>query len=143
MLGHCAEQVRLLGQAATLLEEQEGLPQPKKVARNWRTTKEMPVSEFLKSLAKELRGDLRDGIALRQRELQALETVWSELAAELGGADPVHADLRSQAAETAVRLTALAKEMGGGHRLDGPDERALQEVRAVVDEAFRNLGPLL
>ena len=103
----------------------------------------MPVSEFLKSLAKELRGDLRDGIALRQRELQALETVWSELAAELDGADPVHADLRRQAAETAVRLTALAKEMGGGHRLDGPDERALREVRAVVDEAFRNLGPLL
>ena len=138
----CAHQVRLLEQAAAQLEEEHGLKRARR-PRDWRKTKEVSIPEFLRSLAQELRHDLLDGVELHWKELRALEIVWGELAAEFDGEDPVHPDLRKQAATTAATLRALAIEMGGRRRLGEPDDAVLANVCHLVDESFEMLEPLL
>jgi hypothetical protein len=141
-LDDSANQIRLLEQAAGMLETDLGVEQVKR-PRAWRTAGEMPVSEFLRSLALELRHDLTTTLAQRWRELGALEQVWGELAEEFGGEDPVSPELRTMAEETRQRLMALAREFDGKRRLADPDEDTLAEMRHQVDAAFEQLGPLL
>ena len=140
-LDFSASQVRLLDQAAGLLEQDLGV-EPVKRPRDWRTHN-MEVPEFLRRLALELREDLLTVAARRWRELAALEQVWAELAEEFGGEDPVNADLRTMAEETKQRLLSLAQEFGGKRRLSGPEDDYLAEVRRRLDEAFEQLEPLL
>jgi hypothetical protein len=137
-----ASQVRLLNQAAAVLEEEYGM-EPTNRPRDWRTTGNMEVPEFLRSLARELQAGLVDSIGQRWREVAALELVWAELAAEFGGEDPLAPELRSMAEETKQGLLSLAREFNGNKRLQGPDEPSLAEVRRQVDEAFDKLRPLL
>jgi choline dehydrogenase-like flavoprotein len=140
-LEYSAGQVRLLDQAAGILESDLGI-EPVKRPRDWREHN-MEVPEFLRRLALELREDLLTAVAQRWRELGALETVWGELAEEFGGEDPVSPELRSLADGTKQRLRAMAEEFGGRRRMTGPDEDALSEVRNHIEAAFQQLGPLL
>jgi hypothetical protein len=133
--------VRLLDQAAGLLEEQEGLERSRK-PRDWRSSDSMPVPEFLRRLALELREDLLTTVALRWREVAAIELVWDELAEEFAGEDPVSPEVRTMTEETRQQLMALAREFGK-RRLTGPDEDTLAEIRHQVDVAFGQLEPLL
>jgi len=140
-LEYSANQIRLLDHAAGLLESDLGL-EPVKRPRDWRKHN-MEVPEFLRRLALELREDLLTAVAQRWRELAALETVWTELAEEFGGENPVSPELRSLALDTKQRLLSLAKEFGGKRRLADPDEDTLAEIQRQVDAAFDQLGPLL
>ena len=137
-----ANQVRLLEQAAGVLEEEHGLKLPRRV-RDWHRSGEMEVNEFLRSLARDLRNDLVEVLALRWQELRAVELVWDELAEEFGGADPVDPQFREKVAEASGRMQALAKEMNATRRLLEPDEDVLAEARKAVDDAFARLEPLL
>jgi hypothetical protein len=137
-----ADQVRLLEQAAGVLEEQEGIERAKR-PRDWRSVSEMSVPEFLRSLALDLRQDLLTVVGQRWSELAALEQVWGELAEEFAGEDPLSPEVRTMAEETRQRLLALAQEFGGKRRLTGPTEDHLAEVRRQVDAAFEQLRPLL
>jgi hypothetical protein len=138
-----AERVRLLEQAAGVLEEENDLKRPRH-ARDWRNVRgRMGVNEFLRSLAAELRDDLLDVLALRWQELLAVELVWDELGEEFGGEDPVSPELRAKAAAASALLQALVKQMGGLRRLVEPDEATVAEARTAVDEAYRQLEPLL
>jgi hypothetical protein len=141
-LDSSAYQIRLLEQAAGILATDEGI-EPARRPRDWRTTAQMPVSEFLLRVAREQRDDLLTMVGQRWRELAALETVWAECAEEFAGEDPVASELRSLADETKRKLLALAQEFGGKRRLKGPDEDSLVEARSRVDEAFERLAPLL
>jgi hypothetical protein len=141
-LEHSGDQVRLLDQAAGLMEEQEGIERAKR-PRDWRTADEMSIPEFLRSLVLDLREALLTEVAQRWREVGALEAVWAELAEEFGGEDPVSPEVRMLAVETRQRLLALAQELGGKRRLVDPDEDTLAEMRRQVDAAFEQLGPLL
>jgi hypothetical protein len=140
-LEYSADQIRLLDQAAGILESDLGI-EPVKRPRDWREHN-MEVPEFLRRLALELREDLLTAVVQRWRELGALEAVWAELAEEFGGEDPVNPELHSLANETKQRLLALATEFGGRRRLREPDEETLAEIRHQVDAAFEQLGPLL
>jgi hypothetical protein len=138
-----ALRVRLLEQAAGVLEEENDLTRPRRV-RDWRNARgQMGVNEFLRSLAAELRDDLLGVLALRWQELRAVELVWDELSEEFAGEDPVSRELRASAAEVATTLRALAREMGGTRHLAEPDEATVEEARKAVDDAFRQLEPLL
>ena len=137
-----ANQVRLLNQAAAVLETEYGI-EPARQPRDWRTSSNMEVPEFLRSLAKELRAELVNAVAQRWREVAAIELVWSDLAEEFGGEDPLNPELRLMAEESKQALRSLAQEFGGSRRLQGPDEASLAEVRRQVDDAFEKLRPLL
>ena len=138
---YMANQIRLLEQGAGMLEEAEGIERARR-PRDWRKHN-MPVPEFLRSLALDLRKDLTEAVLQRWRELAALEAVWAELAEEFGGIDPVAPELRTMASETTGLLRSLAQEFGIKRRLDGPDDETLAEVRRRVDEGFRHMEPLL
>jgi transcription antitermination factor NusG len=137
-----AEQVGLLERAAEQLEEAEGIERVAR-PRDWRSAQQMEVPEFLRSLGAELQRDLLKTVAQRWSEVGAVEQVWSELAEEFAGEEPVTPELRKLAAETRDRLQALVKEFGGKRRLGPPTEAALTETRQVVDAAFEQLRPLL
>jgi hypothetical protein len=137
-----AVQVRLLNQAATVLEQDYGIASVSR-PRDWRSAGQMEVPEFLRSLALELRAELVDAVVQRWREVAALELVWAELTEEFGGEDPVTPELRSMADETKQGLLSLAREFNGNKRLQSPDEASLAEVRRQVDDAFDKLRPLL
>jgi hypothetical protein len=92
-----AAQVRLLTQAAGVLEEEHGLTPPRR-QRNWRHAGRIEVNEFLRSLARDVRNDLVHAIAPRWQQLKAFELLWAELASEFGGAGPVDPQFRAQAA---------------------------------------------
>jgi len=137
-----AVQVRLLAQAAGVLEEEHGLEPPRRV-RDWHKPGEMQVNEFLRSLANEVRGDLLEVLVLRWQELRAVEVVWEELSAEFGGADPVDTQFRAKVAEASERMQALAREFNATRRLVEPNTAVVADARKAVDDAFERLEPLL
>ncbi len=142
-LERAAERVRLLEQAAGVLEEDHGLPRPRRV-RDWRKSrKNMQVNEFLRSLAREMRTELLADIALRWQELRAVELLWDEIADEVAGEDPVGPETRAKADEVAALLESLAKELGRSSCLVEPDAAMVAEARETVDQAFKQLEPLL
>ncbi len=143
-LARAAERVRLLEQAAGVLEEDHGLTRPRRV-RDWRKTrKNMQVNEFLRSLAAEMRAELLDDLALRWQELCAVELVWDEISDQVAGEDPVAPETRAKANDMSALLQALSNELSGTrHRLEEPDAAMVAEARDTVDQAFKQLEPLL
>jgi hypothetical protein len=141
-LDSSADQIRLLEQAAAMMEKDNGL-EPVKRPRDWRSAGEMTVPEFLRSLALELRQELVASLVLRWSEVGAVEQMWSELASEFAGEEPVTPELRAMAAETKDRLQALGREFGARRSLGPPSDAQLAETRRVVDAAFEQLRPLL
>jgi hypothetical protein len=137
-----ANQVRLLEQAAGVLEQDHGLKRPRRV-RDWHQSDRIEVNEFLRSLAAELRNDLVEVLALRWQELRAVELLWDELTDEFGGADPVDPQFREKVVDAAARMKALAKEMNATRRLVEPGEAVVAEARRAVDDAFDRMEPLL
>lgn len=132
--------LRLLNQAAGLLEEAEGAAKPANDDRNWRRKGDTTVPEFLRGVAEELRVETLRDLASIWRQVRALELVWDELASEFGGVDPVHPSLRAKTAALATRLRAIASELGGKRRLGEPDEVMLDQLRATAKEGFDHLG---
>jgi hypothetical protein len=87
------ERMDLLDRAAGLLEEDNpdyvttGPVRPWRKVLASRAHADIGVPEFLRSLAMELRGDAFDELAMRWRELCAVEIVTAEIAAHFDGAD--------------------------------------------------------
>jgi len=137
-----ASQVRLLLEAAALLEHEHGLKPPKRL-RDWRKPGQMEVNEFLRSVARDLKEELIEALALRWQELRPIQLVWEELALEFGGADPVDPQFREKLAAASGQIASLAGEFGATGRLAGPDDSLVSEARKVADDAFERLEPLL
>lgn len=130
----------LLREAAGLVEEAQGMEKPAKASRAWRSRPEVSIPEVLRGVAEEVRHEALNRLGLHWKELRALESVWAELATEFEGEDPLHPDLRTKATDTAATLRSLAAELGGRRRLVEPDEAMLDEVRSLVEGAFKQLG---
>ena len=130
----------LFSDAAGIAEKQEGFGQPVRAPKDWRKEPEVSLSQLLRGLIKEVRDEVLESLALRWQELRALETVWAELASEFDGEDPVHPDLRAQAADTAARLRALAEALAAKRRLVEPDDALLDQYRSHINASFQQLG---
>lgn len=141
MLEFQEEQISLLGQAATQLEEQWPDDVRANPVRGWRKRSHTTVPEFLRGLEAEMRQELHGALLLRHKELRALESVWAEIAAEFDGEDVAHPDLRRQANQTMDRIRQLARKTGKRAKtLPEPETWIVEDVRAIVDRAFEAIG---
>jgi len=89
--------------------------------------------------AEDLAGAVRDGlaggIALRWRELGALEAVLEEIADEVDGEDALHPEARELFDKTKEQLQTLHQEVtarGGACVLEPPRPQEVEALRAVV-----------
>ncbi|MBI4498975.1 MAG: hypothetical protein HY689_13870 [Chloroflexi bacterium] len=124
--------------AAAQLEERY----PEEVAEE-REAGTVPVPEFLRGLARDLRTYLQRDFALRWRELRALETVWSEIDEEFDGEPASARQVRELAARTKEKLLALAEALApqsGARRLPSPKPEFVDELREVVRQTYGRLG---
>ena len=91
-----------------------------------------------------MRADLLDDVALRWQELRTVELFWDEISDEIAGKDPVAPETRMKAKDVSTLLRALSNELGGNrHHLQEPTTDMVAEARNAVDEAFRQVEPLL
>jgi hypothetical protein len=89
-------------------------------------------------VAEALSTHLREGIALRWRELLAVEQVLQEIAAEFDGEDPARPQDRkaiTEGKEQLRELHASVQDYVGPFELPGPDEEELALLRAAVERA--------
>ena len=132
-----AADVELLQAAAQQLAEQEGAATPPRPVRHWRRLKQIETSAFLCSLAADIRRELQERLDQRWQELEALEIVWAEIAANFDGQDPRHPDLRQQTATATEQLRSLLEKTAGKtHRPAKPTEEVIESMRSLVDRAF-------
>ena len=100
----------------------------------------MNVTEFILGVAEDVRASRRAGVLQRWRELEAVETVCRELAAEFEGEDLLLPEVRQVAEQARELLRAQLQRLGAPRRLPLPDETLLQPIRGRVERAFELLG---
>jgi hypothetical protein len=86
-------------------------------------------------IAEAVSGHLRDGIKLRWRELQSIEAVLEEVAAEFDGEEPVRPWEREALDDGKKRLEELHRSVQtwvGPFKLPGPDEKETEQVRECI-----------
>jgi hypothetical protein len=86
-------------------------------------------------LSERLRGQLAHNIALRWRELRALEAVLDEIAVEVNGEDPLHPEARARLDDTRQRLLALHETVTGYRgtcELREPEPAEVAAVRTLL-----------
>ena len=91
--------------------------------------------ERAEELANALIGTLAEGIALRWRELGALEVVLEEIAVEVDGEDVLHPHARALFDATMEQLRSLQTELADRRIacvLDAPTLDEIEALRAVV-----------
>ena len=131
----------LLREAAALSAEQEGSVMPDKPVRNWRSINPISTPFFLCGVAEDIQSQLRDQLKLRWQEVRALEILWTEIAAEFGGADPRHPELKAKADELSADARELATRLFARPRkAPEPTDEVLAGMRERVDRAFGYLG---
>ena len=105
--------VDLLREASAAVAEQLGEAVDERKVRAWRKRKRVTLPEYLLGLAEDERQALLEEVQARRADMSALELVWSKLAAEFNGADPLLPEARVRAREASEKLTALATGLGG------------------------------
>ncbi len=101
----------------------------------WGLAKKEP--ERAEELSERLRDQLAAGVALRWRELRALETVLDEIAGELDGEDPLHPEARARLDETRRQLLALHETVTGyceACELREPEPAEIAAVRQLMNK---------
>jgi hypothetical protein len=96
--------------------------------------------ERAEELSERLRSQLAVNIALRWRELRALEAVLDEIAGELEGEDPLHPEARARLGETRQRLLALHETVAGYREaceLRAPEPAEVAAVRELTRKGDR------
>jgi hypothetical protein len=134
-----AHYYKLLNEAATLIEEHEGL-MPAKAVRNWRRKEITTAPEMLRGMALERKADATTIIQLLWRETLGVEAVWSELAEDFGGEDIIMPDLRERHANAQERLRAIAKTVGLKRLPSEPGDELTRSFREAVSDSFHHLG---
>jgi hypothetical protein len=130
----------LLREAGALVEQDTGEHPDTRTVKNWRRAKAVNVTEFILGVAEDVRASLRADVLQRGRELEAVETVYQELAAEFEGEALLLPEVRQVAEQTRQLLQAQLQRLGAPRRLPPPDETLLQPVRGRVERAFDLLG---
>jgi hypothetical protein len=126
-----------------VLEEDDPASVAAHPVRPWRqhrrSSHDVTVPEFLRSLAAELREDALKELCMRWSELRAVEIVLDEIAEQFDGGDALHPDARGWL--TGARATAreLAQRLGR-KRLPEPGEAYIERTRALIDQGFAALG---
>ena len=130
----------LLREAGALVEQDTGEHPDPRTVKNWRRAKEVNVTEFILGVAEDVRSTLLVDVLQRWRELQAVETVCRELAAEFEGEDLLLPEVRQVAEQARELLRAQLQRLGAPRRLPLLNETLLQGVRNRVERAFDVLG---
>ena len=132
--------LELLHEAAAIAERDTGEKADAAVVKRWRKSKSVNITELLLGVAAEVRELLLADVLARWQELRALETLWDELATELGVESILTAEMRQLADATRASLQKQVQRLNGPKHPPEPDEVFMEAVRSQVERAFGYLG---
>ena len=133
---HVEIQLEILNNAASFLEEQEGLPREEVSRRTLRRKKEVTVPAYLRGLAFRLQEQLLFELDWVWAGLRAIELVWSEAEQELGE-DPVHPTTRDSLAKAKELVSASRSRLGARKKPKEPAAEMVEQGRRLVRQSAR------
>lgn len=133
---HVEIQLEILNNAASLLEEKEGLPKEEVSWRTFRSGKEVTVPTYLRGLSFRLREQLLIELGWVWQGLRAIELVWLEAEQELGE-DPIHPTSRDLLTNAKELVAASRSRLGARRKPREPGSEMIEEAWRLVRSSAR------